>query len=161
MGRGWHVSDLAIHGDSPPAHMSKARASMSSPLTPAVTGREGVLLLELPGSSTRPPQPPLNEAKDMALATGCRPSGSFLSHPLCPLQLPGNFWFFTATVFCLLGHFFCGTFRLHEHEPLPRPPWEFPEGRAGRRGPRRMSRCLLMGRARGRRGASHGMALLL
>ena len=34
---------------SPPAHMSKARASMSSPLTPGSRGRAGILLGKLPG----------------------------------------------------------------------------------------------------------------
>jgi len=96
MDRGRHFgekmpSHFAAHGDhSPPAHMSKARASMSSPLTPGLRGREGVLLGEPSGQLHPTTSAPLDKAKDTALGTECRPSGSFsnipsYSCPLCPL----------------------------------------------------------------------------
>lgn len=58
---------LGTHdGHSPPAHMSKARASMSSPLTPGARGRTGILLGKLPGQFRSTPSVPPDQAHSMA-----------------------------------------------------------------------------------------------
>lgn len=62
---------------SPPAHMSKARASMSSPLTPGSRGRTGILLGKLPRQFHPTPSVFPDQAHSMVMATGCSPSGSF------------------------------------------------------------------------------------